>query len=247
MTKAKLINRSIALEGGSNLRDLGGLIGLGGRKIKSGRLFRSGELFDLTVADADFLRKLGIAVVYDLRSTVERQRRPSEAHLLGEVQTVTRDYLDSAAGFSILTEKSDISTNDAKNAMRDLYRNIPFEHAESVRGIFDILINNNIPLLFHCVAGKDRTGIISAIILNILGCSRDQILEDYLISEQHIDLIRTRFLEFSSKPNIPDRIWEPVIHSDVSYIDAMFEHLDNSCGGVEGYLNLRCTALNDYA
>ncbi len=230
------VDRHIPLTGMANLRDLGGLIGLGGRRIKRGRYFRSSELFGLTDEDARIFRGLDLTTIYDLRSSLERERRPGEAFKFGTAKIYGRDYKDSAAGFPEVMSAPVIKSSLTAEAMLKLYRTIPYEHADSVRDIFQLLKDDRTPLLFHCVAGKDRTGIVAALFLDILGCSRDDIYDDYIMTNAHIDLIRTRYLEHTP-PEVPAEIWEPVVQSDRRYLEAMFAHLDDQHGGAEGYLS----------
>jgi len=229
-------DRHISLTGMANLRDLGGLIGMGGRRIKRNKYFRSGELFGLTDEDREIFRGLNLATVYDLRSSLERERRPSEAPRFGAVKIYGRDYKDSAAGFPEVTSAPVIRASLAVQAMVKLYRTIPYEHADSIREIFQLLKEDRTPLLFHCVAGKDRTGIVTALLLEVLGCAREDIYDDYIMTNAHIDLIRSRYLEHTP-PEVPAEIWEPVVQSDRRYLEAMFKQLESEHGGAEGYLS----------
>lgn len=218
-----------------NIRDIGGIAVNDGKRVKRGLIFRSAELYDLSEEDCRDLECLNILAIYDLRSTLERDRRPSQAGRFGSAIISTRDYVDSAAGFPKIVALRPTGEDLSIEAMQDLYRSIPYEHAPSIKRIFELIGDGNLPILFHCVAGKDRTGIVSALLLESLGCSREDIFLDYLMTNMSTDHIRSRFLEHASR-EVSDLAWEPVVRSDIRYLQAMFDQLDADHRGVEGYL-----------
>lgn len=156
----------------SNLRDLGGITGAGNRKIRKGMLFRSASLCD---ALPEGLK--GISTVIDVRTPEEILEKPDKCYEAEYLRFPA--FVLSAAGIS--REQG----SDAKEiaGMADLYRAIVREHADRLRDILLAIMEHDFAsgaVLWHCSEGKDRTGIVAALVLNLLGASREAITEDYL-------------------------------------------------------------------
>ncbi len=203
--------KPITLQGVCNFRDLGGLKSADGRTIRSGRIFRSDELSRLSDADLLTLRSLPLLTIVDLRIEWEINRRPDRTPVsLHNRITCSMDtpaFMSAFAGRSggsldgvdpkirnLLGDTdakiSTLSTDQTRDAMMEMYENLVVEpHClEVYRRIFTLLLEEHgTPLLFHCMAGKDRTGMVAALILFALGVDEETILEDYLLSNVVVD------------------------------------------------------------
>jgi protein-tyrosine phosphatase len=93
-----------------------------------------------------------------------------------------------------------------------------------------------LPLLFHCAAGKDRTGAVAALLLDLLGVPRDIIFADFILTDRVLKHNRERFLSYGRKNNVDDSVWEPMLRADPVYLAAMFEEIDNVEGATISYL-----------
>jgi protein-tyrosine phosphatase len=231
--------RLTLLEGGHNFRDLGGYRTSDGRRLRWGLLFRSGVMATLTDADRRRLAPFGIRVICDLRANGERLHRPTRWAGISEVEIWARDH-DSSGG-DLLTRLTDPATTatDMFAMMHETYRKLPYEQVASYREIFRRLSRGQLPLLFHCAAGKDRTGVAAALILTALGVPREAVIEEYLISEYYFDSGRRIALENASGTllkQVPPDIWEPLMHAKKSYLEAMFSQLQDNHGSIEGYI-----------
>mgnify|MGYP000309537069 CR=1 FL=1 len=156
----------------ANFRDMGGYRTHCGRSIRHGLLYRSEALIELSTADLETLRNLNIRVLFDVRSNSERQKAPNRWSPLTAVTTVNLDVsadlrANHAAISSFLTGTP--SVWHAEQAMLTAYRLLPQALVRHMPLLFEHLLNGNIPLIFHCAAGKDRTGFIAALILSALG------------------------------------------------------------------------------
>ncbi|CAG4883141.1 Protein-tyrosine phosphatase [Georgfuchsia toluolica] len=179
-----MIESETRLEGAPNFRDLGGYPTVDGRKVRRGRVFRSDGLHALSERDFDDLSRLGLRLVCDLRSEYERKRKPTvwpqrfvPKTLLMEVNADPR--VNHAGLLEMLHHDS--SPQGAAAMMSSVYRLVPGMLAQYIPSFFSALVSNDqLPLVFHCSAGKDRTGILSAIILLALGVPREVVFEDYL-------------------------------------------------------------------
>lgn len=169
-----------------NFRDLGGLETTTGRRIAAGRVFRSDALTHLTDADRDHLRhQLGVRTVVDLRSPLEHDRlgRYDEAWLGVTVHELP--ILDGA----VLREQA----SQGRLPMSEMYRIIAIESVETVRRAVGILADPAaLPAVLACSGGKDRTGVVAALVLAALGVPREEILADYERSAPGLDALRER-------------------------------------------------------
>lgn len=165
-------SRILQLEGVVNFRDLGGLPTSDGRTVRRGRIYRSDVLYRLTPGDTIALRPLGIRTVIDLRSRDEVRNYP-ESPLI-------------AAGLQHFNVPIVVDAPLVANTMVEdnllLLRNV----REGFRAIFGHLARDIFPVVINCFAGKDRTGLASALILGALGVPDDEIVADYALSERHM-------------------------------------------------------------
>ncbi|MEY2474542.1 MAG: protein-tyrosine phosphatase [Actinomycetota bacterium] len=168
-------------EGVHNLRDLGGYTTADGRIVREGCLFRSDELHWLTERDLDDFSALGVRVVYDLRNHSERELRPNPT--LADVVVHERQAPPSDGG-SITFEEQIAAGNLPPQADDEEFGDVYIALLTHLRGELGHIVElasdaNEKPLLFHCAAGKDRTGITAAVLLGLLGVDDETILDDY--------------------------------------------------------------------
>ena len=226
------MQRLIALDGATNVRDLGGYETLDGRRVRRGRLFRSDGLHRLTPGDGEMLAALGIREALDLRYGPERAGEP--ARLPASVASV-HIGLAEAPGASLLETLNlgGVSSAEAAKAwLTASYAGYPDVYAPACRAILGRLVAEGAPpLLFHCTAGKDRTGFAAAVVLEALGVPRATIMEDYLLTNRHWD-------RGDREPEgLPREIYEPVFSAREEYLAASWATLDRDYGGLEGWLD----------
>jgi protein-tyrosine phosphatase len=167
------LDRAIQLELVFNLRDLGGLPTAGGGTVRRGQVFRGDGVHRLAGDDLDKVRTLGLLTVIDLRTAaeVDRGRFPVEElavewHHLPVLRRIwSDDALVAAEG-------------DAAGFLRDRYLDMLVHGGDSIAAAVT-LIADGAPALFHCAAGKDRTGVVAAIVLGLLDVPHDAIVDDY--------------------------------------------------------------------
>lgn len=123
-----------------------------------------------------------------------------------------------------------------RETMLALYRALPFDQAESFSRLLRLIAAGELPLLFNCAAGKDRTGVFAALLLDLLGVSRDVIVADYLLSNAYFDGARQRFLTSYGRDDIDPDVWEPLLRVEGEYLDACFAEIELRHGGTKGYL-----------
>jgi len=226
-------SRALPLAGASNFRDLGGYAALDGRRVRWRRLFRSDHLAALTDHDARTLAALGLARAVDFRGEQERAAQP---YALSAVRyravpiepTVVRRYRELAAR----GERLDAA--GAEQLMVEIYRGFVADDAPQLTEFFEQLLADDAPLVFHCTAGKDRTGYAAALLLLALGVPRDAVMQDYLLTNR---LYR--------KPPPPgDDAATRAVHDVIwsvraGYLQTALDAMEREHGGVQGYLRQR--------
>jgi protein-tyrosine phosphatase len=170
-----------ALDGAPNFRDLGGHRTEDGQTVRSGLVFRSGHLANVTDADLDRLNQLGIKKVIDFRPRTEQEmtgydRLPRDAEYIG----VPIGDPDMAPHVKHAIEEHDFTVlPDLAVANRTLVR----EFAPELGRLLEMASHReNLPIIFHCIGGKDRTGMAAALLLTVLGVPWDAVRDDYLRS-----------------------------------------------------------------
>ena len=231
--------RIVDLDGGHNFRDIGGYKTGAGRRVRMGLVFRSGSLADLTAADQDRVARLGIKVICDLRSNRERETRPSRWPESAAVDLWTRDHESSVGELLHALREPGMTAAGIRERMLEIYRRLPYEQADSYRQLFKRIAEGPLPLMFHCSAGKDRTGVAAALLLTALGVPRDTIIEDYLLTERFFESCRRMVLKDPTAERFRDvdaGVWEPMLRAERAYIETMFETVSRDHGSVEAYL-----------
>lgn len=233
------ISRRLEIEGSHNLRDLGGIESAGGRRIRSGLIFRSGSLERLTPAGVTDLLALGIGMIFDLRSAPERNHSPTHWLANHDVGRWQLDGNDTLGDPKPLLAQSLISAEKTRSMMRNVYQTLPAHHRESYAALFRALARSEHPILFHCSAGKDRTGVAAALLLALLGVGRAEIDADYLETNAAVDATTQMFLSDprnAAALDAPAHAWKPMMIADTSYLDVMFEAIHAAHGSVESYV-----------
>jgi protein-tyrosine phosphatase len=245
---------SLGLEKATNARDLGGYRTADGRTIRAGVLYRANALNRLSAADIASVGRLGLACVIDFRhqreiELVGADRLPDPAPRVvplplfdpdHDVFTSVNAVVRGLAGDEALAHlRDDADTGGARVMMLELYRR--FVHSPQIRAVFATAMRlvadpAELPLLFHCTAGKDRTGWLAALVLSALGVDRDTIMADYLRTTELNASGRDYMLStLSGRITQPDVIL-PLIEARAEYLQAGFDEADKVYGGMDGYL-----------
>lgn len=178
-----------------NTRDLGGFPTESGKKIKHGKLIRSGKLYKLPKDTLQTLEQLGISTIVDMRMDVERQEYPctpikgaKHVHLPLVCTATTGITHTKSMARTMFEESKRIKTEfgSADNYMQSVYSLLLFdeESRAKLRKFFDLVIADENCILWHCSAGKDRTGITAMLLEFVLGVDEQTIIEDYTVSEK---------------------------------------------------------------
>lgn len=220
--------RHLALQGASNFRDLGGYPTSDGRTTRWRHIFRSNHLGQLTPADVEIVRALGVRSAFDFRGVEERA---AGVCVVNEI-TVHSLPIEPTVVAALRAElaKGRLTAPVALELMRESYRNYVRHNTHSFRTLFGHLLEDRAPLVIHCTAGKDRTGFASALILHALGVTDEVIAEDYLLTNQHYRR------DASNPSDLPADVLDAIGSVEASYLGAAFEAVSNEYGDLETYL-----------
>ena len=232
------VSRFYKLEGVGNFRDIGGLKTKDGKTVKKGQVFRSSKLTTLTNQDIETLKDLGITKVIDLRSNSELDKEPENLPSQFKYlhRRVGKDDLDVNA-----FQKKFISgywngesfTQYMIEGNRQMITEGDFHFPNILRDI----ANNPGATVYHCAGGKDRTGVITAVLLKLLHVPNESIINDYLSTniqqKEHYRLKEKKLKEYS-KNSLDPKIYEAQ-KAHRAYIVEALNTIDDTYGGIENY------------
>jgi protein-tyrosine phosphatase len=138
-----------------------------------------------------------------------------------------------------LIKSGKLGPEQARLTMIELYQDLPYLFRKAYRELFLHLANADLPLVFNCAAGKDRTGVAAALVLTTLGVRHEAVMEDYVMTELSFERSCELLLNderVSMFEGIERAAWEPLMRADPEYLQAMFDHLRGTHGGVENFV-----------
>jgi protein-tyrosine phosphatase len=209
-----------SIDGASNFRAL--------PYVRQGSLYRSDHLGALDEADARQIQSLGIRRVLDLRGVDERASAAClvpgvTVHSLAIEPTIVQVLHDLRASGHKLTA-AEVAAH-----MQDTYRGFVRQNSDRFAELFGHLLESNEPTVFHCTAGKDRTGFAAALILRSLGVTQEDVMRDYLLTNERLRM--PGVLPFGLTREVATVLWRV----QPEFLNAAFEAVEEDYGGLEGY------------
>jgi protein-tyrosine phosphatase len=181
--------RILPLAGAANFRDVGGFPTADGRYTRWGTLFRSDALHELTDEDMAILRRIGLRTVIDLRTAVELDRTGRGPLGTEDARYFHLSVIDADGG-----ESRGIPAPVDQNLANRYLWYLDIGRDALVLALRVLGESSSYPAVFHCAAGKDRTGVLAALVLEIIGVDRAAIVDDYALTASRMELILLRFL-----------------------------------------------------
>ena len=231
-----------------NFRDLGGIVGDGGRRIKPGLLYRSGHHAKLTERDAKKLRdRLGIIAIVDLRSDSELSEHPDvqiegvQYHYFSSLTDEEHPAVNRKNRRTLLQRIMDLD-GGTRRFLKDSYRKMVStpRALEAYGNLLKLIVNNEDgAVLWHCTQGKDRAGVGTAAVLMALGVSREDIMADYLRTNHYYRIKNKLIYAAVCVVALSFRTASSLNHlltARPEYLQTAFDTLDQIFGGTEGFL-----------
>lgn len=238
------MSRLLPFDAIDNFRDYGDYATSAGRRVKPGRLYRSAHHARATEADLARLADLEVATVVDLRRPGERRHQPSRRPAGTACVVVESDHDDGGEAPHITFLKTaDLTEASGRAFMGEAYRRLPFEppHLDLFARYFRALADADGPVLIHCAAGKDRTGLLAALTHHLLGVSRDDMVEDYLLTNRAVNLEArapdiARQLEAMTGRTASHGAVVAFLGVEPDFLEIAFRTIEDQHGSLDAYL-----------
>ena len=242
-TSTAFRERRLPFSGTGNFRDLGGYRTWSGKLVRWRALYRSGSLHKLTDRDLAHLSDHDPQWIVDFRSPREKEREPDRLPAHWAARLVEIPILDSSTRIYQSSREEIvkiIKDIDPFQSLTTTNRELATCFTAEMRKFIDVILSSNgRPVLFHCTAGKDRTGFAAAILLRILGVPQDVVMQDYLLTNKyfygahrwHLLLLRLW------KGRQIAKVVSGMMRADPAYLGAAFQTIDQNHGSFENYVH----------
>ncbi len=219
---------TIPLEGASNLRDLGGYRTADGQVVRRGLLFRSAALAKLTAGDLDVVASLGLRTICDFRGVEESARARTLVPHVRIVPLPIEPTVGAGLRDILATQEA---TGEALHAVLErAYAAYALSSDAQYRRLLGLVLEGGIPLLFHCSAGKDRTGFAAAMILTALGVPWETVVADFEATN------RLWRRDTVPSEDLPLAIRESLLRAEPALLAAAFDAARDRYGSLDSYL-----------
>lgn len=227
----------------TNFRTVGNIKNTDGRTLKEGKFYRSAHLHKLKKKSFDDFEKLGIKEIIDLRNSREIAQKPDQLPSENVYKNFSafEDEGDQLAQAKKLVLKGKVNAADADKRMIDFYREYVTENPEMIKRIITEILESKDPILYHCTAGKDRTGITTALILTILKFDKETVYNEYLLSNNYRKSLVQKRLRLAHTlhflyPKMDLQVLEKLSWVEKRYLDAAFEEINKKYGSTDAYI-----------
>jgi len=227
---SRAVERLIELDGCVNFRDLGGYPSADGGRLRWRLLFRSDALHALSASDVTRLRdELALSDIIDLRSTFELNSEGRGSLGLEPIDFHHTPLFDGDPSAGNRSAPADMSLGDLYVGMMEMAQG-------KITNVVRILANATGGAVYHCAAGKDRTGVISAVLLGVLGVPDELIVADYALSGERIDEIIARVMSMKGYQDTLHEMPEDTLHAHPASMETVLARVAEKWGSMAGYL-----------
>lgn len=234
VSDAPLTGTARLLDNVHNLRDLGGLHGRDGKRVRMNRLFRSGNPGMASAADMAWLQTLGLDVVIDFRSTDEKSAE--ESGFADAFNWLALPMLEGSMNIKELVPRMQAaSRQEMLDFMLQLYRDFPIHHRSDFKQFMQEAETGR-TMLYHCSAGKDRTGFATFLLLSALGVAPELILANYLESNHWNRRFIQGLLARMASLGIAAEVALPLLEVRPDYLHASVRTIEQEWGSTARYL-----------
>lgn len=233
--------RHLQFEKVRNFRDLGGYRALDGRSVRWGVLYRSGSLHKSSATDIRKLTSLNLSMVISFRAEHEMEREPNKLPEGVRFVNLPMEDISTKVWHEARDEMvKNMKTLDAAEYMIATNTELATKFTPGYKQFYhELLMSNGNPVLFHCAAGKDRTGFAAATLLRILGVPQNVVMQDYLLTNKYLlDAYKWNLLlaGMMKGRRFADGI-RGFMRADERYLSAAFDALERNYGSFENYVH----------
>ena len=232
--------RLVTLEGTHNFRDLGGYTTIDGKKVKWGAIYRSDHLGKLKASSRDFFSSLDVHTLYDLRSLEDAARKPDILPATATIEAISLPVYEegtSRKSYYRMLRKAKPKDSVTHQLLIDANRRYIEKHnAEFSTLLKDLATKKEGAFMYHCSAGKDRTGFTSAIILLALGVPKETVIRDYMTSNYYRTPHNKKLFRISFLVGIHAKVLRPILTVHPDFINEAFTAIEEHYGSVDNYL-----------
>lgn len=220
--------RRVALENAYNVREIGGYATREGGQTRPGWIYRGDSLHRLSVDDQARLRERGVRTIIDLRRHDEITSAPN---VFADAPDMTYRHIS----LFVTRPSAGVQAGTFPLALTEVYRYILETSQAPMHLVMSEILSSEGTVLFHCTAGKDRTGIIAALLLDLAGVDREDIIRDYALTETYIAPLMNELRE-SRPAAMPLELYVKLLDAKPEFMRETLAHLDATYGGSAGYL-----------
>jgi protein tyrosine/serine phosphatase len=230
--------RFVELAGAHNVRDLGGLPTRDGASTRTGVLYRSDALHHLEPVGVERLAELGVRTIVDLRSSAELEQTGRGPLERTEIAFVHAPLSHSQNGVYVLPPSL------ADGDLGGHYVASLVERTETLAQVIALLATaEHVPAVFHCTAGKDRTGMVAALVLSLVGVADDVIVDDYVLTDDRMEFVMEAIRASGGVTPLPPEVAASVARAEASSMERFLQGLTDGYGGADGWA--RAAGLDD--
>jgi len=237
-----ITERLIPLVGPSNFRDIGGIKTKDGKQVKWGQFYRADALGSIQEAEFPYIESLKISKVYDLRS--DEEIATSKDNLPSSIRWIHHPIFsgDNTAEMNAVMQKlktGDMTAQDSKNLLITANKAFINSNLREFKVLVRELLDNQAPSLFHCTAGKDRTGLTSALLLSVLGVDKETVINEYLMTNYYTlpKMAQKKDAKTAAAfAKVDPQVMLPLLTVDRSYLEAAFTEIEKSYGDMDRFI-----------
>jgi protein-tyrosine phosphatase len=230
--------RWLPLTGAENIRDLGGLPLVAGGFTRSGVLFRGDTLQELTPQDVELFRKLGLRTVIDLRTQMEATAEGRGLLADEPIRYANLPFMPDELLMPSDDERRQLIVAERREQDRvEHYLGYLKYAGDRVVAAVKLMADpDGPPAVFHCAAGKDRTGVLAALVLDAVGVERDAIVADFALTNERLERVGGRLRRMPTYANYTGRLSNQDMSADPQTMTDVLAALDDRDGGAAGWL-----------
>ncbi len=232
-----LADRLVPLQGAINFRELGGIKTTDGKKVKKNLLYRSDKLSLLTDTDLKKIENLKIKTVIDFRTDGETLKEPDNLPENLHINYLNFPIGDNSwANGDFMKKIAKINPKAMDSIMANLYKDMIIKYSDEYKKFFnEVKDPKSTPLVFHCTAGKDRTGVASALLLYILGVDKKTIEKEYELTNYYRKNNNKEYETMMISNGISEDVAKILMGVKAKYIKAVFEEINKEYGSLDNY------------